>query len=291
MIEKFLLALMDPGDEVLYPNPGFPIYESQIEFLGGVAKPYGFVPGRGQLPARLRRHQGGRSRPARSCSSSTTCTTPPAPRVRDDEIDAVAELALKHDLYVLSDEAYWDVRYSGEPVDRRAARHGGAHRHPLHLQQEVRHDRLAARRRIGPKELDRVIATLNVNEETLHEPLRAVGRRRGAHRRPERARRSSATLQRAPRRGRRPARTDPRCELLLGRRRPSTCTRTSPARWSARASTDLRRVAPRGSGADRLSLLHPSALRPRAARRDAQLRAHRLLGHPRRAHPRRASAS
>ena len=45
VIEKFLLTLMDPGDEVLYPSPGFPIYESQIEFLGGVAKPYGFVPG------------------------------------------------------------------------------------------------------------------------------------------------------------------------------------------------------------------------------------------------------
>ena len=34
VIGKFLLTLMNPGDEVLYPNPGFPIYESQIEFLG-----------------------------------------------------------------------------------------------------------------------------------------------------------------------------------------------------------------------------------------------------------------
>ena len=39
-IGKFLLALMNPGDEVLYPNPGYPIYESQIEFNGGVAVPY-----------------------------------------------------------------------------------------------------------------------------------------------------------------------------------------------------------------------------------------------------------
>ena len=63
VIEKFLLTLMDPGDEVLYPSPGFPIYESQIEFLGGVAKPYGFVPGETQLPARLRRDRG-RDHPA-----------------------------------------------------------------------------------------------------------------------------------------------------------------------------------------------------------------------------------
>ena len=37
-IGKFVLSLMNPGDEVLYPNPGYPIYESQIEFHGGKAQ-------------------------------------------------------------------------------------------------------------------------------------------------------------------------------------------------------------------------------------------------------------
>ncbi|MDN6747844.1 MAG: aminotransferase class I/II-fold pyridoxal phosphate-dependent enzyme, partial [Brevibacterium sp.] len=44
VITKFLQAVMDPGEGVLYPNPGFPIYESQIEYLGGNALPYRYVP-------------------------------------------------------------------------------------------------------------------------------------------------------------------------------------------------------------------------------------------------------
>ncbi len=40
VIPKFLSAIMDEGDEVLYPSPGYPIYESQINYLGGVCKPY-----------------------------------------------------------------------------------------------------------------------------------------------------------------------------------------------------------------------------------------------------------
>ncbi len=44
VIAKFLLALVNPGDEVLYPSPGFPIYESQIELLGAKAVPYGDAP-------------------------------------------------------------------------------------------------------------------------------------------------------------------------------------------------------------------------------------------------------
>ena len=44
VITKFLQAVMNPGEGVLYPNPGFPIYESQIEYFGGTALPYRYVP-------------------------------------------------------------------------------------------------------------------------------------------------------------------------------------------------------------------------------------------------------
>jgi aspartate/methionine/tyrosine aminotransferase len=44
VITKFIQTVMNPGDEVLYPNPGYPIYESQIEYFGGVAKAYRYLP-------------------------------------------------------------------------------------------------------------------------------------------------------------------------------------------------------------------------------------------------------
>ena len=40
VITKFIQTLMNPGDGVLYPNPGYPIYESQIDYFGGRALPY-----------------------------------------------------------------------------------------------------------------------------------------------------------------------------------------------------------------------------------------------------------
>ena len=40
VITKFIQTLMNPGDGVLYPNPGYPIYESQVEYFGGRPLPY-----------------------------------------------------------------------------------------------------------------------------------------------------------------------------------------------------------------------------------------------------------
>ena len=78
VIGKWLMAAMNMGDEVLYPNPGFPIYSSFIEFVGGVAVPYGYVDeGTGTRSTSTRSSDA--SRRARACSSSTTCTTPPPP--------------------------------------------------------------------------------------------------------------------------------------------------------------------------------------------------------------------
>jgi aspartate/methionine/tyrosine aminotransferase len=50
-----ILALIDPGDEVLYPNPGFPIYESMIRYIGGIPIPVRLLEDRGfEIPPAAR---------------------------------------------------------------------------------------------------------------------------------------------------------------------------------------------------------------------------------------------
>ena len=106
-----IMALAGPGDEVLYPDPGFPMYESITSFAGATPVP---VPLREANDFRidvdeLARLITPRSRlliinsPHNPCGSALT---------RED-CAAIAELARRHDLVVLSDEVYWAIRYGG----------------------------------------------------------------------------------------------------------------------------------------------------------------------------------
>jgi aspartate/methionine/tyrosine aminotransferase len=166
VIEKFLLTLMDPGDEVLYPSPGFPIYESQIEFLGGVAKPYGFVPGERNFLLDFDAIEAAIT-PRTRLLIFNNLHNPTGAESPNEEIAALAELALKHDLYVLADEAYWDVRYSGQ--SRSIASLPGMAERTVILYTFSKKFAMTGWRlggAIGPKDLIAHIATLNVNQES-----------------------------------------------------------------------------------------------------------------------------
>ncbi len=166
VIEKFLLTLMDPGDEVLYPSPGFPIYESQIEFLGGVAKPYGFVPGEKNFLLDFDAIEAAIT-PRTRLLIFNNLHNPTGAESPDEEIAALAELALRHDLYVLADEAYWDVRYSGQ--SRSIASLPGMAERTVILYTFSKKFAMTGWRlggAIGPKDLIAHIATLNVNQES-----------------------------------------------------------------------------------------------------------------------------
>jgi aspartate/methionine/tyrosine aminotransferase len=166
VIEKFLLTLMDPGDEVLYPNPGFPIYESQIEFLGGVTKPYGFVPGETNFLLDFDAIEAAIT-PRTKLLIFNNLHNPTGAESPDDEIEALAELALRHGLYVLSDEAYWDMRFSGR--SRSIASLPGMAERTVILYTFSKKFAMTGWRlggAIGPQDLIAHIATLNVNQES-----------------------------------------------------------------------------------------------------------------------------
>ncbi len=166
VIEKFLLALVNPGEEVLYPNPGFPIYESQIEFQGAKAVPYGFVPGDENFLLDFEAIERSITPKTRAIIFNNLHNPTGAVSPRS-EIEALAELCIKHDLYVLSDEAYWDIRYGGEALSI-ASLPGMAERtvilYTFSKKFAMTGWRLGAA--IGPEDVIKVIATLNVNEES-----------------------------------------------------------------------------------------------------------------------------
>jgi aspartate aminotransferase len=108
-----IMALAGPGDEVLYPDPGFPMYESITAFAGATPVP---IPLREANQFRIDTEElesliSERTRllvlnsPHNPCGSALTA----------DDCAAIAEIAQRHDLTVLSDEVYWAIRYGDQP--------------------------------------------------------------------------------------------------------------------------------------------------------------------------------
>ncbi len=106
-----ILACIDEGDEVIYPNPGFPIYESAVEFVGAKA-----------VPLRLREEKGF-SFDAEDLRRLVTPRTrmvilnspqnPTGGILWESDIRAIAEIVKEHNLLVLSDEIYDRILYDG----------------------------------------------------------------------------------------------------------------------------------------------------------------------------------
>ena len=166
VIGKFILALMNPGDEVLYPSPGYPIYESQIEFHGGVALPYGYVEGAENFELDFEALEA-RVSPRTRILIFNNLQNPTGAESSPAELERVAEFALRHDLAVLCDEAYWDIRYSGQSRSL-ASLPGMAERsvilYTFSKKFAMTGWRLGAA--VGPAAIVDVIAKLNVNDES-----------------------------------------------------------------------------------------------------------------------------
>jgi aspartate aminotransferase len=104
-----LMALIDPGDEVLYPDPGFPGYSSMTPALGGVGLPFSLSeknqlqPDPDELESKIT---------PRTKIIITNSPGNPTGTVYTDQVQRrLAELAVRHDLIVVSDEIYARILY------------------------------------------------------------------------------------------------------------------------------------------------------------------------------------
>src|SRR5438093_2465045 len=109
MLFYALLAVLEAGDEVLVPDPGFPIYPSVVRFAGAVPVRCPLDALGGLDAGRLAPLIGPRTR-------ALVLNLPGNPTggiATTDALHAIAELALHHDLVVISDEVYGRIRYDG----------------------------------------------------------------------------------------------------------------------------------------------------------------------------------
>ncbi len=166
VIGKFLLALMNAGDEVLYPNPGYPIYESQIEFHGGVGLPYSYREGQGNFEIDIDAIER-LITPRTRLLMLNDLQNPTGAVARTGELERLAQIVRKHNLFVLCDEAYFDIRYSGQSFS--FASLPGMQERCLVLYTFSKKFAMTGWRlgaAVGPKDLVDVIAKLNVNDES-----------------------------------------------------------------------------------------------------------------------------
>ena len=166
VIGKFISAVMNPGEEVLYPNPGYPIYESQIEYQGGVAIPYGYHETTDGFSLDFEAIESGISNRTKALIYNNY-QNPNGAQSSLQEMERVAELALKNDLWVLSDDAYYEIQYSGSPNS--IANIPGMKERTVILYTCSKRFAMTGWRlgaAIGPKKIIEIISKLNTNAES-----------------------------------------------------------------------------------------------------------------------------
>ena len=107
-----LLTCIDEGDEVLYPNPGFPIYESVINFVGARAVPIPLLEEK-EFSFNVEDFKK-RVMPDTKFIIINSPQNPTGGVLSKSDLETVAEVAIENDMWVLSDEIYSRMQYEGE---------------------------------------------------------------------------------------------------------------------------------------------------------------------------------
>ena len=165
-IGKYIAAMMEKEDVVLYPNPGYPIYESQIEFYNGIAYPYGYVNTPEGLRLDFNAIKEGIKRGAKhifynNYNNPTGASSPV------EEMECLAKLVVENDMFLISDDAYFDTLYDGTP--KSIASLPGMYERTLTMYTFSKKFAMTGWRlggAIGPEEIIEQITRLNVNMES-----------------------------------------------------------------------------------------------------------------------------
>jgi aspartate aminotransferase len=108
-----LMALLEPGDEAIYPNPGFPIYESMINFLGAKGVPIPLVEDRGfSFDLNVLKDS---LTPKTKLLVLNSPHNPTGGVIPPEDVRAIADMVRDRDLLVLSDEIYTRIYFDKEP--------------------------------------------------------------------------------------------------------------------------------------------------------------------------------
>ena len=108
-----MMAVLEPGDEVIYPNPGFPIYESVVDFLGATRVPMPLVESRGfsfdldEFASKLS--------PRTKMVVLNSPANPTGGVIPRDDLRRIADLLRDRDVLILSDEIYSRIWYEQQP--------------------------------------------------------------------------------------------------------------------------------------------------------------------------------
>jgi aspartate/methionine/tyrosine aminotransferase len=106
-----MMALIEPGDEVLYPDPGFPIYPSFVRGLGAKAVPF-FLEEKNQFQPDMQ-EIAGKISPRTRVLIFNSPNNPTGTVFSEAALSQIAALAAKHDLWILADEIYARILFSG----------------------------------------------------------------------------------------------------------------------------------------------------------------------------------
>src|ERR1700722_7009091 len=106
-----MMALIEPGDEVLYPDPGFPIYPSFTRGLGATAVPF-FLEEKNRFQPDLREISA-RISPRTKVLIFNSPNNPTGTVFSDSTLSEIADLASQHDLWIIADEIYARILFAG----------------------------------------------------------------------------------------------------------------------------------------------------------------------------------